>query len=552
MGQGWMKSSGLRRASALLAIAPLLWIPQAGLLAFAVGRIAAGEGAAAVVLPALAVLAIAAVRAGLDYAGGRLAFAAARARLSAARAEAAARLAAVSPLDAGRASSGAAASVLAEEGEAVTAWLARFRPARLRAVVVPVAILVAILPLSWVAALALLVAGPMIPLFQALIGWRAQAASTARLREAGGLNAFLLDRLRGLATIRALGAVDGTAARVRADAERFRAGTMAVLRIAFLSSAVLELFAALGVAMVAVWVGFHLLGTIYGGAWGRELTLGEGLFVLLLAPAFFEPLRELAAVWHDRAAGEAAFAALDALGRAGERLPGGDAVAPSILSAAPAVHVSGVCYRHAGREAAVLDGLSFAIPAGTATALVGPSGAGKSTLLALLAGLAEPAAGTIEIGGHRLDAASAPALRAGIAWIGQKPQLFAGSLARNVALGRPEIDRAAVERALGFARLDRVAAARGAAPIGEGGEGFSGGEALRLAIARAAADPAARLILADEPTAHLDAATAAEIGDLLVALGRGRTLVVGTHDPVLAARMDRRFVISARGLEAAA
>ncbi|MES2533856.1 MAG: ABC transporter transmembrane domain-containing protein, partial [Pseudomonadota bacterium] len=146
--------------------------------------------------------------------------------------------------------------------------------------------------------------------------------SEAQMVEMGGMNAFLLDRLRGLATLRALGAVDATAERLGDAAQSLRQRTMAVLRIAFLSSAVLELFSALGVAMVAAYVGFHLLGTLPFGAWGHRLSLGEGLFVLLLAPAFFEPLRELSAVWHDRAAGEAALEALDRLAQVGEALPG--------------------------------------------------------------------------------------------------------------------------------------------------------------------------------------------------------------------------------------
>lgn len=532
----------------LLVLAPLVWIPQAALLAAGIGRIAAGGGAEAVVWLAAAFLALGALRAGLDHAGGRLAFGVARRRLSALRTEAGARLAAISPLDRRRPPSGLAASVLAEEAEAVTPCLARFRPARLKATVVPLVIVIAVLPFSWAAAVALLLAAPAIPVFMALIGWRAQEASAARLVEAGGLNAFLLDRLRGLATIRGLGAIDMTADRLRAEAERFRAGTMAVLRIAFLSSAVLELFSALGVAMVAVWVGFHLLGQIGFGAWGSQLTLAQGFFVLLLAPAFFEPLRELAAVWHDRAAGEAAIAALEVLGGDAAALPAGEA--PAAPAHAPAITLRGVRYRYPGQGADAAAGpFDLDIAAGEAVAVTGPSGAGKSTLLALVAGLAEADTGRILVDGACRPAA---ARRAGVAWLGQSPAIFAGSLARNVTLGRPGIDAAAAAAALRFARLGRVAAVRGAAPVGEGGLGLSGGEALRLAIARAAANPDARLILADEPTAHLDAETADEITDLLLALGRGgRTLIVATHDPRLAARLDRALAVGPR-LEAAA
>lgn len=527
-----------RGGALLLALAPLVWIPQAALLALGVGRIAAGGGTAAVLWPAAGVLALGALRAGLDHAGGRLAFRAARARLSTLRAEATARLAAVSPLDSHRPPSGLAASVLAEEAEAVTPYLSRFRPARLKATVVPLAILAAVLPFSWVAALALLIAMPAIPVFMALIGWRAQAASAARLVEVGSLNTFLLDHLRGLATIRGLGAVDLTAARLRTEAERYRDGTMAVLRIAFLSSAVLELFAALGVAMVAVWVGFHLLGQLGFGAWGDRLTLAQGFFVLLLAPAFFEPLRELAAVWHDRAAGEAALAALDALGRDAARLPAGET--PPAPAVASAVSLRGIFYRHPGQETDALAGIGLDIAAGETVAVMAPSGAGKSTLLALIAGLAAPDEGAILLDGV---AVSAAARRAGIAWLGQSPAIFAGTLARNVTLGRAGIDPA---EALRFARLDHVAADRGTAPVGEGGLGLSGGEALRLAIARAAATPDARLILADEPTAHLDTATADEITDRLLALALGRTLIVATHDPRLADRLGRTVLLAPR------
>ena len=188
-------------------------------------------------------------------------------------------------------------------------WLSRYQTAMWRVRTVPLVIALAVASQSWVVALILVVAAPLIPLFMAIVGWRAKAASQAQMVELGGMNAFLLDRLRGLSTLRALGAVDATAQRLRANAESLRERSMRVLRIAFLSSAVLELFSALGVAMVAVYVGFHLLGHLPFGSWGQTLSLGQALFVLLLAPSFFDPLRELSAVWHDRASGEAALQA---------------------------------------------------------------------------------------------------------------------------------------------------------------------------------------------------------------------------------------------------
>lgn len=564
---GFARAANAAAAAAAQLAAPLLWLPQAALVGFAIGEIAAGGGLAAVWPAAAIVLALGVVRAGFEAAAGRLAFGAARAALSERRAAAAAALAARSPLDIDRPASGLAASVIAEQAEALVPHLARFRPARLRATAMPVAIFLAILPFSWVAALVLLVAAPLIPIFMALIGWRARAAAEAQLAGVGGINAFLLDRLRGLATIRSLDAVDVTARRLRASAESLRARTMAVLRIAFLSSAVLELFAALGVAMVAVYVGFHLLGQLSFGAWGGRLGLGEGMFILLVAPAFFEPLRELSAVWHDRAAGEAAAAALARLAEDGVALPGADGdvggrpdraeiaagdAEPASTCPPLAVTIEGLTFRHAGAESAVLDGFGLAVAAGEHVALLGPSGVGKSTLVALVAGLAPVGGGRIAIGGTPLTAANAAELRARMAWIGQRPHIFAGKLADNVSLGRSDVGREAVATAMRVAALDEVARGRGEAPIGEGGAGLSGGEALRLALARAAASRGAGLVLADEPTAHLDRATADEVVERLLAFAAGRTLIVATHDPALAARMDRVVRLDAATAAAAA
>lgn len=544
------------RTGAMLQVAAaLLWVPQAGLLAMAVGTIVAGEGAGSVLGHAAGVLAIGIARALLDALGSRVAFRQARAVLTRWRAEAVAALAARSPVDIERPAAGLAASTLAEQAEAVVPYLARFQPARLRASIVPLVILLVVFASSWAAALVLLVAAPLIPVFMALVGWRAKAASEAQLVELGSMNAFLLDRLRGLATIRSLDAVDVTARRLRADAESLRARTMAVLRIAFLSSAVLELFSALGVALVAVYIGFHLLGQLPFGTWGDPLTLAEGFFILLLAPAFFEPLRDLSAVWHDRAAGEAALEALVGLSRKGCELPGAEDEdpAPALVTAeAPSVRIEKLRFSHPGRGEPVFDDFNLTVAPGERVALLAPSGGGKSTLLALLAGLVTPESGRIIIAGEPLTARSAARLRRGIALIGQRPHVFAGSLAANVRLGREGIGRAAVEAALASAGLTEVARRRGAVPVGENGVGLSGGEASRLALARIAVAPQTRLILADEPTAHLDSETAASITEALMRLSEGRTLIVATHDPVLAGRMDRVIDLAATRLEDAA
>ncbi len=535
---GWL-------AIVLQCAASLIWIGQAALLALAIGGLAAGAGADAVIWPAFAVFVLGLLRAGMERAGSRLAFTAARRELSELRVRAVSMLASRSPIDASRPSSGFVASTMAEQAEAVVPYVARFQPLRWRAVIVPLAIFACVLPLSWAAALIMLIALPLIPIFMALIGWRAKEASERQLARMGDMNAFLLDRLRGLATIRSFGAVDRTALRLRDEADLLRQRTMAVLRIAFLSSAVLELFSALGVAMVAVYVGFHFLGQLSFGAWGGRLSLAEGVFILMLAPAFFEPMRDLSAVWHDRAAGVAALEALEKVTAAGEPIVTAErADAAKADGVAAGIAIDNLHFSHAAQGSgaerrAVFDGVSLQIAPGERVAVMAPSGGGKSTLLALIAGLAVPQAGTIRIGGERLRPPTAARLRAGMAWIGQSPHIFPGTLAANVTLGRPGLGEGAVDASLDAARLGDVGRARKSALLGEGGAGLSGGEALRLALARAAATPGAGLVLADEPTAHLDRRTADEITDMLLDIAEGRTLVVATHDPVLAARMDR-------------
>jgi ATP-binding cassette subfamily C protein CydD len=537
---------GMRLGVAMQTAASLLWVGQAGFISLAVAGMAAGETALAVLPHAAGVLVVGVARSMIDAYGVRLCFRQARSRLSHERRQAVDALLRRSPLDPERPSSGAAASAVAEQAEAVVPYLARYRPARLRAMVVPTVLLACVMSLSWVAALVLLFAAPLSPMFMALVGWRAKAASESQLVELGGMNAFLLDRLRGLATIRAMDAVDRTATRLRQNAESLRARTMAVLRIAFLSSAVLELFAALGVAMVAVYVGFHLLGQLPFGAWGEKLTLGEGLFILLLAPAFFEPLRDLSTVWHDKAAGEAALKAMGSFGTTGAAhpadilpgAPGRQQASRRATSEAASVRIDGLGFRHAAGGAAVFRGFDLAVAAGEHVALFAPSGAGKSTLLALMAGLARPERGQIVIDGEVLSDRSVARLRRRMAWMGQTPFLLAGTLAANVGLGRRTVNAECVRGTLDGAGLGEMAGPATIA-IGEGGVGLSGGEASRVALARVMATSEAGLILADEPTAHLDTGTSADITDALLAFAVGRTLIVATHDPALAARMDR-------------
>ena len=588
----------LDAACLIHALSPLLWIPQAALLALGVARLQSGAGLAGVVWPAAGIVVAGLLRAWLDAWSSTRMFESARERLSLWRERAITSLSARSPLDRPRLHAGTAASVLAEQAEAILPWLTRYHGAMWRVRLMPLVILLPVAWYSWAAAAVLITAAPLIPLFMVLVGWRARAASEAQWLQMSSMNAFLLDRLRGLPTLRALGSVQATARRLRASAEDLRQRTMKVLRIAFLSSAVLELFSALGVAMVAAYVGFHVLGYLEFGAWGGRLTLGEGLFILLLAPAFFEPLRELAAVWHDRAAGVAAMDALERLNGNGLPLldeahavrpdtgepatdppastrhdrPAPEAVKPASVKAAsvkaasvkpasenpaspqrpaPGVRLTDLGFAFPD-EKPVFQGFSLTVRPGEHVALVGGSGTGKTVLMSLLAGLLVPTAGRIEIDGQTLAPDTVRALRERMAWMGQRAHVFAAPVRDNIALGRPSVDDERVRQAITKARLDTVAQAHPGISLGEGGTGLSGGEAARLALSRLMAAPEADLLLADEPTAHLDSETADQVAESLVTLARGRTLIVATHDPRLAARMDRVVQLPTPDPEAAA
>jgi ATP-binding cassette subfamily C protein CydD len=535
-------------AVALSLAASLVWIPQALILADIVAAVAIGTDAelTGLSLPMLASLfALLLVARSVAEAGS---FALSARTSAAAKLDLRRRLVQAllpwSPFDATRPPAGEIAAIVVDQVETIDPFLVRYQIARLRMVVVPAAILVAILPVSWAVALILAVTGPLIPAFMALIGATARERSRRQLDEAGNLTGLLLDRLRGLTTIRLLGAEARVAATIEAAGERVRRSAMDVLSIAFLSSAALEFFATVGVAMVALYVGFHLLGWITFGATLTAFGLSGGLFMLLLAPEFFQPLRDFAAGYHDRAAvsglAERADDIFDV--RRPNIVGRPDAAAHPRLDrpSASSVEVRRLTIRLGG-ERPLLRHASLTVAAGEHVAIMGASGAGKSALLHAIAGLIEGSSGRVAIDGMLLTSATADTLRRRMAWIGQEPYVRQASLGRNLQLGDRPIDRERAAAALETARLaERVGRMQRQmlTPIGENGAGLSGGELRRLAIARAVlAD--APVILADEPTADLDGVTADEVRSALLDAARGKTLIVATHDGNLAGRMDR-------------
>lgn len=524
------------------SLAPALWIPQAACLAWMVNELQAETIRFSVIIVLIAAFFLLWVlRSAIDSHIKLRNLTIAAQAVENARAQAIERFALSAPQALGRPAAGAFASTVSEQAQSILTYQSRYQPAQARTRLVPLLILLVVTPFSWICALILMISAPLIPIFMALVGWRAQAASEKHLAELSDMNAFMLDRLRAMQTLRALHAIEHSAQTIAQRAHNLSRRIMAVLRIAFLSSAVLELFAALGVAMVAVYIGFHLLGELNFGAWGHKLTLAQGLFILMLAPAFYEPLRELAAAWHDRADGQAAQTQIASLADNLQLRPGAQSPETNVMlkdNKAPSVHISHLTFQYPTQSQAVFNNLSLEIGSGEHVALMMPSGGGKTTLLNLIAGLMPYEEGEIRLGTHLQNETNANAIRQRIAWIGQSPHIFEGSLRSNILLGRNIRDDQFLQ-AIEQSHLSRFLEQRGNVALAEGGAGMSGGELVRLSIARALVDPTADLLLVDEPTAHLDSQTAQAVTDQLMRTAQGRTMLIVTHDPLLASRADR-------------
>jgi ATP-binding cassette subfamily C protein CydD len=538
--------AGLRRHAGrgyvLALVAPLaaggLLVWQASTLAGVLDRaIVRGETPAAL-LPGIVLVAfLILVRVLASALGERVALGAAERIKRALRTMLFARLMARQPVWTDARSSGALSTALVEQVEAVEGFFARFYPTMIQATLLPIAFAAVALPFDWLVALLFIVTAPLIPVFMALVGWGAEAATERQADALSRLGGRFADRLSGLVTLKLFGRAEAETEAMQAAGEELRIRTMRVLRIAFLSSAVLELFAALGVAGVALYVGLTFLGLV-----GVHPGLGyaSGLFLLLLAPEVYNPLRLLAAHYHDRASAKAAMVEI------GRQF--GDAALEPASFAEPAlsapvpvngdVAASDVTIRTPDGGRTIIDRLDFHAADGATIAVLGGSGGGKTTLLEALARL-RPYDGSIRLGGADLATIDEERLRRDLAFLPQRPHLFHGSIADNIRLGRAgasdaDVARAAVSAGVGLF-ADRLPDGLATA-IGERGFGLSGGEAQRVALARIyLRNP--RIILLDEPTAHLDAATEARVADGLLDFARGRTLIVATHSLALAAHM---------------
>jgi ATP-binding cassette subfamily C protein CydD len=442
-------------------------------------------------------------------------------------------------------------TTLATKGlDALDAYFARYLPQLLLSLLVPLAVMVRVTVADWVSGLVIAGTLPLIPLFAVLIGLHTKARTQRQWRVLAALGGHFLDVVDGLPTLKVFGRAKAQADTIRKVTDEHRTATMAALRVAFLSALVLEVAAALATALVAVEVGLRLLA----GHIGYE----TALLVLLLTPEAYLPLRAIGAQFHASAEGTAAAdEVMDILSKPGpvasrSRSPRRAARRAQLDLSAEVVVLANVSLRYPDRDAPALSDLSMVINPGAHIAITGPSGAGKSSVLALLLRFADPTRGTITVGRQDLQDIPPAGWRRQIAWVPQRPYLFAGTVADNIALGDPDATPQAIEQAARRAGAEAFISALPhgfATRLGERALALSAGQRQRIALARAFLRDAP-LVLLDEPTAHLDPGTASEIMVTIETLMADRTVLLVTHSthPSLSSsiRLDRgRLVIPA-------
>ncbi|WP_413111299.1 heme ABC transporter permease/ATP-binding protein CydD [Thaumasiovibrio sp. DFM-14] len=445
---------------------------------------------------------------------------------------------------------GAWASLLLEQIEEMQDFFAKYLPQMSLAVLIPLVILAVVFPLNWAAGLVFLITAPLVPLFMALVGMGAADANKRNFKALQRLSGHFLDRLKGMQTLRLFYYAEREAEHLHVTAHILRKRTMEVLRLAFLSSAVLEFFAAISVAIVAVYFGFTYIGELNFGHYGLPVTLFTGLFVLILAPEFYQPLRELGTYYHARAqaiaSAESLMAFLDASHQPSE---GGTekidlqyALDSRIKSTALIEARQLEIYSPEGIK--LIGPISFTIHHGEKVALVGQSGAGKSTIMNALLGFL-PYQGTLTINGVELTQLDFSDWRRQLSWVGQNPQLLHGTVAENIALSCPDspLDaiKSAAEDAYAAEFIDTLPNGYQHA-IGDRSSGLSVGQAQRIALARAILQ-AGELWLLDEPTASLDAHSEQNVLASLANVTHNKTTLMISHQLGQLHAMDNIIVL---------
>jgi len=529
-----LRNAGAARTYLVVTVAlglagTLLILAQAGLLARALAVAARGDVAAALSGTLAALLVVVVARAAASYGGEVTALRAAATVKSQLRRALTARTVRLGPAWLAGQRTGEIATLSTKGLDGLDPYFARYLPQLVFAVLVPVAVLVRVALADWISAVVIAIALPLVPVFAVLVGWHTKAQTRRQWRLLATLGGHFLDVVEGLPTLKVFGRARAQEDVIAKVTEDYRAATMSTLRVAFLSALVLELAAAIATALVAVEVGLRLL---YG-----HLGYETALLVLLLTPEAFLPLRAVGAQFHASMEGAAAasrvFEILDAAPPDEIRARGPATMQrmPSTDLRAQDIRLREVTAAYPGRDRPALDGVSLTIAPGNRIVLTGPSGAGKSTLLALLLRFIAPAAGTIEVGGEDLAALDVEQWRAQIAWVPQQPYLLSGTVADNIALGSNGASRDAIRRAArlaGAAGFIEEMPAGYDSPLGERGLRLSAGQRQRLALARAFLRDAPLLLL-DEPSAHLDPASARLIGTAIDSAFADRTIILVSH-----------------------
>ena len=417
---------------------------------------------------------------------------------------------------------GELATLVSRGLDSLDAYFARYLPQLLLAATVPLVILAWIVPVDLVAGLTIAITLPLIPLFMALVGLSTEKLNRRQFAALARLGHHLLELIAGLPTLKVFGRARQQARAIRDLTDAQRRLTMRTLRLAFLSSLVLELLSTLSVALVAVGIGLRVVN--------GSLDLRTALIVLILAPEAYLPLRALGTQYH--AAGEGLAAAqrvFDILDARKVRQPGTRPAPPP----GPVV-VDGVCVTYPGRTRPALAPVSLELSPGETVAIVGPSGVGKTTLALVLAGLVAPTAGQVLVSSVQLADIAPEQWRRRVAYVPQHPYLFAGTVAANIDLADTHT-AAEVAAAARSARFDGDLST----VVGEDGAGLSAGQRRRVALSRAFLQ-GGDLVILDEPTANLDLSTEAELIDTIRRLATpNRTLVIVAHRPALVAAADR-------------
>jgi ATP-binding cassette, subfamily C, bacterial CydD len=429
------------------------------------------------------------------------------------------------------AQSGELAATAVFGATALEVYFGRFLPQLVLAVLVPVTVIAWIVPIDVISAAIMIATLPLVPVFMILVGSHTAQRTQERSEALTLLATHFLDVVRGLPTLRAFNRGPAQKTAIAERGERYRRATIATLRISFLSGAVLDLAATLGVALVAVSVGLRLDA-------GR-IGLESALTILILAPELYLPLRNVGALYHASADGMAVVDRLLPLAEPSARRPEGGLRPPSPRDAV--VRLEHVAYAYATRSAPVLTDVELELHPGETVALVGPTGSGKSTIAAVLLGFAEPTVGRVTVGGVDLAACDIAAWRRSVAWVPQRPTLFRASVLDNIRLGRPSAPFHAVCEAARLSGADafiRDLDDGYDTLVGDGGRTVSAGQRQRIALARALVRRAPLLVL-DEPTANVDAATAETIGEAIGQLRGQRTVLVIAHAPSIARWADR-------------